>query len=375
MTEKEFRVMVVEFIHQMDEKINNLCKNQEEMKSDIATIKNTMESFNSRLQEAEDELGRGLAPGGSGAGQALPAPRHQLRSGRLPSAWVPQLLSDGGRAARGAAILVNLHSALIGCGHSKDPFSPVFCTSLLPSHSSADHVGAYGINVYQSYGPSGQYTHEFDGDEEFYVDLDKRETVCWLPGFSEFKGFDTQTALRNMAIFKYNLDLLIKRSNYTAAPNKVPEVTVFPKSPVELGQPNTLICAVDNIFPPVINISWLSNGHSITQGVSETSFLSKSDDSFLKISYLTFLPSADDIYDCKVEHWGLDQPLLKHWGVYEPCHDLHSGARDSAPMSELTETVVCALGLAVGLVGIITGTVFIIQGLRPGDASRQQGPF
>ncbi|ELK38207.1 SLA class II histocompatibility antigen, DQ haplotype D alpha chain, partial [Myotis davidii] len=204
--------------------------------------------------------------------------------------------------------------------------SLLFCTSLLPPHSSADHVGAYGINVYHSYGSSGQYTHEFDGDEEFYVDLDKRETVCWLSGFSEFKYFDIQTALINMAIFKYNLDLLIKRSNYTAAPNKVPEVTVFPKAPVELGQPNTLICAVDNIFPPVINISWLSNGHSVTQGVSETSFLSKSDDSFLKFSYLTFLPSADDVYDCKVEHWGLDQPLLRHWGGYEPCLDLHSNS-------------------------------------------------
>ncbi|KAK1346503.1 hypothetical protein QTO34_000359 [Cnephaeus nilssonii] len=56
MTEKEFRVMVMEFIHRMDDKINNLCKNQEEMKSDIATIKNTMESFNSRLQEAEDRI-------------------------------------------------------------------------------------------------------------------------------------------------------------------------------------------------------------------------------------------------------------------------------------------------------------------------------
>ncbi|KAK1346885.1 hypothetical protein QTO34_000745 [Cnephaeus nilssonii] len=56
MTEKEFRVMVMEFIHQMDEKINNLWKNQKEMKSDIATIKNTMESFNSRLEEAEDRI-------------------------------------------------------------------------------------------------------------------------------------------------------------------------------------------------------------------------------------------------------------------------------------------------------------------------------
>ncbi|XP_006109146.1 SLA class II histocompatibility antigen, DQ haplotype D alpha chain-like [Myotis lucifugus] len=228
----------------------------------------------------------------------------------------------------------------------------------------ADHVGAYGINVFQSYGPFGQYTHEFDGEEEFYADLSKKETVCWLPGFSEFKYFDTRNALRNMAMLKYNLHLLIERSNYKTAPNKVPEVTVFPKAPVELGQPNTLICAVDNIFPPVINISWLSNGHSVTQGVSETSFLSKSDDSFLKFSYLAFLPSADNVYDCKVEHWGLNQPLLKRWEPEIP-----------VPMSELMETVVCALGLAMGLVGIITGAIFIIQGLRPGGVSRQQGPL
>lgn len=45
------------------------------------------------------------------------------------------------------------------------------------------------------------------------------------------------------------------------------------------------------------------------------------------------------------------------------------------PVSELTETVVCALGLAVGLVGIVMGTVFIVQGLRSGGASRPQGPL
>ncbi|XP_036104030.1 SLA class II histocompatibility antigen, DQ haplotype D alpha chain-like isoform X1 [Molossus molossus] len=227
----------------------------------------------------------------------------------------------------------------------------------------ADHVANYGVNFYQTYGSSGQYTHEFDGDEEFYVDLNKKETVWQLPVFSEFRRFDPQGALRNIATGKHYLDIMIKRSNSTAAVNKVPEVTVFPKSPVMLGEPNTLTCAVDNIFPPVINITWLSNGHAVTEGVSETSFLSKSDHSFLKFSYLTFLPSAEDVYDCKVEHWGLDQPLLKHWEPEIP-----------APMSELTETVVCALGLAVGLVGIVVGTVLIIQGLRPGGASRQ-GPL
>lgn len=227
----------------------------------------------------------------------------------------------------------------------------------------ADHVAAYGAVFYQSYGPSGQYIMEFDGDEELYVDLQKKETVWRLPVFSEFINFDPQGGLRNIATAKYNLDLLSKHSNSTAA-NEVPEVAVFPKSPVMLGQPNTLICLVDNIFPPVVNITWLSNGRSVTEGVSETSFLTKDDHSFLKISYLPFLPSADDIYDCKVEHWGLDEPLLKHWEPEFP-----------APMSELTETVVCALGLAVGLVGIMAGTVFIIQGLRSGAAPRHQGPL
>ncbi|KAM5167611.1 SLA class II histocompatibility antigen, DQ haplotype D alpha chain-like [Callospermophilus lateralis] len=224
----------------------------------------------------------------------------------------------------------------------------------------ADHVALYGVNLYQSYGPSGQFTHEFDGDEEFYVDLQKMETVWRLPMFSKITSFNAQFARQNIDIARHNLDILIKRSNSTVAPNKVPDVTVFPKSPVMLGKPNTLICLVDNIFPPVINITWLSNGHSVTEGVSETSFLSKSDHSFLKIAYLTFLPSDDDVYDCQVEHWGLDKPLLKHWEPEIP-----------TPVSELTETVVCALGLAVGLVGIIVGTIFIFQGLRSGGTPRQ----
>jgi hypothetical protein len=104
---------------------------------------------------------------------------------------------------------------------------------------------------------------------------------------------------------------------------EAPQATVFPKSPVLLGQPNTLICFVDNIFPPVINITWLRNSKSVADGVYETSFFVNRDYSFHKLSYLTFIPSDDDIYDCKVEHWGLEEPVLKHWGVYELCHLLH----------------------------------------------------
>ncbi|XP_038199480.1 H-2 class II histocompatibility antigen, A-F alpha chain-like [Arvicola amphibius] len=228
----------------------------------------------------------------------------------------------------------------------------------------ADHVGSYGITTYQSYGPNGQYTMEFDGDEELYVDLDKKETVWRLPEFGQLLYFDPQGGLQNIATEKHNLDVLTKRSNFTPATNEVPEVTVFPKSPVLLGQPNTLVCFVDKIFPPVVNITWLKNSKSVTETVYETSFLSKRDHSFHKISYLTFIPSDDDVYDCKVEHWGLEEPALKHWEPEVP-----------APMSELMETVVCALGLSVGIVGIVVGTIFIIQGLRSGGPSRHPGPL
>ncbi|KAI4531089.1 hypothetical protein MG293_018947 [Ovis ammon polii] len=219
----------------------------------------------------------------------------------------------------------------------------------------ADHVGSYGTTIYQSHGPSGQFTQEFDGDELFYVDLEKKETVWRLPMFSQFADFDPQGALSNIATAKHNLDIMTQWHNSTPVINDVPEVTVFSKSPVMLGQPNTLICHVDNIFPPVINITWLKNGHAVTEGVYETSFLPKDGHSFFRFGYLTFLPSDDDVYDCKVEHWGLEEPLLKHWEPEIP-----------APMSEVTETVVCALGLTVGLVGIVVGTTFIIQGLRSG---------
>ncbi|XP_015991576.1 HLA class II histocompatibility antigen, DQ alpha 2 chain [Rousettus aegyptiacus] len=223
----------------------------------------------------------------------------------------------------------------------------------------ADHVGTYGTNVYQTYGAFGQFTYEFDGDELFYVDLEKMETVWRLPEFCNFTKFETQSALRNIVVAKRNLDILIKNSNFTPAMNEIPEVVVFPKSSVIIDIPNTLICLVDNIFPPVINVTWFYNGRSVVEGVAETTFYPKSDHSFFKLSYLTFLPSTDDFYDCRVEHWGLEEPLLKHWEPEIP-----------TPMSELTETVVCALGLAMGLMGIVTGPVLIIRSLCRDGASR-----
>lgn len=108
------------------------------------------------------------------------------------------------------------------------------------------------------------------------------------------------------------------KANFCPVSSVPPEVTVLSNTPVELGEPNILICFIDKFSPPVINVTWLRNGNPVTTGVSETIFLPREDHLFRKFHYLPFLPSAEDVYDCKVEHWGLDEPLLKHWGMDHP---------------------------------------------------------
>uniref|UniRef100_A0A8C9M296 Major histocompatibility complex, class II, DP alpha 1 n=1 Tax=Panthera tigris altaica TaxID=74533 RepID=A0A8C9M296_PANTA len=204
----------------------------------------------------------------------------------------------------------------------------------------------------QTHRPSGEYMFEFDEDE-FYVDLDKKETIWHLPEFIHVFNFDAWRGIADIVTAKKNLNTLIQRSNHTRATNEPPEVAVFPKEPVELGQPNTLICHVDKFFPPVLNVTWLCNGQTVTKGVAESIFLPSTEFRFHKFHYLTFIPTAEDVYDCKVEHWGLDQPLLQHWEAQEPME-----------VPETMETVVCALGLVVGVAGIITGAI-ILKTRRP----------
>nr|KAF6378938.1 hypothetical protein mMyoMyo1_009811 [Myotis myotis] len=66
---KELREMAIRWMKRKEDKFNNMCKNQEEMKknqeemkNDFTAIKNSIESINSRLEESEDRLRKGLNP-------------------------------------------------------------------------------------------------------------------------------------------------------------------------------------------------------------------------------------------------------------------------------------------------------------------------
>ncbi|XP_010073536.1 PREDICTED: mamu class II histocompatibility antigen, DR alpha chain-like, partial [Pterocles gutturalis] len=99
----------------------------------------------------------------------------------------------------------------------------------------------------------GEFQLAFNADEMFHVDLQKQETVWRLPEFGNFAGFEAQGALQNAAIGKYNLEVMMERSNRSQGTIVPPEVMVFPKRRVELGDPNILICYVDKFWPSVIS--------------------------------------------------------------------------------------------------------------------------
>ncbi|XP_066471760.1 RLA class II histocompatibility antigen, DP alpha-1 chain-like [Tiliqua scincoides] len=209
---------------------------------------------------------------------------------------------------------------------------------------------------------SGEYLQENSEEEIFHVDLNKKETVWRLPDFTTYAEYDAQGALSIMALMKTNMETLMQLSNRTQAQDVAPSATVYPKKPVEMGDPNVLICFVDQIFPPVLNITWLKNGEVVSQGVMETSFYPSSEGNFRKFSYLPFIPEPGDIYVCKVDHWGLTESLSRLWYSKEP-----------TLLPETTENMVCALGLLMGIVGIVAGTILCFKARQGDGGSRLRG--
>ncbi|XP_063794298.1 RLA class II histocompatibility antigen, DP alpha-1 chain [Pseudophryne corroboree] len=232
--------------------------------------------------------------------------------------------------------------------------SLVFLFFLSPSQAvKVDNVFTQS-GFYQTSEPTGEYMFQLDEDEIFYVDLGKKETRWKLPEFGKVASYDTAGALQNIAVLKHNLDIDMKRSNYTKAIYVAPDLHVFTEEPVVLGEPCMLICLATKFFPPVIKMSWLKNNQPVTQGVSETDFYPAPDGSFSKFLYLAEIPKQGDVYTCSVEHGGLPiNPTNKFWKPVAPHH-----------LSEQSENALCGFGLAYGICGIIAGIALICKGKK-----------
>lgn len=90
----------------------------------------------------------------------------------------------------------------------------------------------------QTHRPSGEYMFEFDEDEQFYVDLDKKETVWHLPEFIHAFDYDAWRGIADIVMARKNLNTLIQWSNHTRGTTGTAYSCLFLSSPAaEVGEP------------------------------------------------------------------------------------------------------------------------------------------
>nr|ACI05079.1 MHC class II antigen alpha chain [Salvelinus alpinus] len=202
--------------------------------------------------------------------------------------------------------------------------------------SDSDGVDMYGL----------------DGEELWYADFKKGEVVMPLPPFADpftYPGAYEQ-AVGNQGACKANLATSIKA--YKNPPETIapPHSSIYPRDDVELGVENTLICHVSGFHPAPVRVRWTRNNQNVTEGVRTSTPYPNTDFTLNQFSSLTFTPEEEDIYGCTVEHKGhIHEPLTRIW---EP----------EVSQPSVGPAVFCGVGLTLGLLGVATGTFFLIKG-------------
>ncbi|MCJ8735436.1 hypothetical protein PDJAM_G00246880 [Pangasius djambal] len=198
-----------------------------------------------------------------------------------------------------------------------------------------------------------EFVSEHDGEELFHSDFKKQVLVNELPDFADRidlpGGYEYSVSEQETC--KHNLDVAVTSYKNPPEALDVPQNSVYSKSNVELGAQNTLICHSARFFPPPVRIRWTRNGVDVTESSTLSQFYPNKDNTYNQFSHLLFTPQEGDVYTCTVEHKALQTPDTKTWEV-------------DVELPSVGPAVFCGVGLAVGLLGVATGTFFLVKGNR-----------
>ncbi|KAI5622161.1 major histocompatibility complex class II integral membrane alpha chain precursor, partial [Silurus asotus] len=196
-----------------------------------------------------------------------------------------------------------------------------------------------------------EFEMEQDGDEIFHSDFKKQGLVMKLPDFADPINWPTayEFSVSEQEICKHNLDLAVSVYKNPPEALDVPQNSIYSKSNVELGAQNTLICHSMRFFPPPVRIRWTRNGEDVTESSTLSQYYPNEDNTYNQFSHLPFTPQQGDVYSCTVEHKALQIPDTMTWDV-------------DVKLPSVGPAVFCGLGLAVGLLGVATGTFFLVKG-------------
>ncbi|XP_077017576.1 HLA class II histocompatibility antigen, DM alpha chain [Tamandua tetradactyla] len=195
----------------------------------------------------------------------------------------------------------------------------------------------------------------YDEDQLFSFDFSNNTRVPRLPEFAHWA--QEQGDASAISFDKGFCQIMIEDlSPYLEG--KIPTARGFPVAevfllkPLEFGKPNTLVCFVSNLFPPMLTVNW--QYHSVPVEGAGPTYVSAVDGlSFQAFSYLNFTPEPSDLFSCIVTHEIDGHTTIAFW------------VPQNALPSDLLENVLCGIAFSLGVLGIIAGTVLIICFRKP----------
>uniref|UniRef100_A0A8C1Z5Y1 Ig-like domain-containing protein n=1 Tax=Cyprinus carpio TaxID=7962 RepID=A0A8C1Z5Y1_CYPCA len=184
----------------------------------------------------------------------------------------------------------------------------------------------------EAYGDSDQE----DDEHVAHVDFKEQKEIITLPDFAGQIELPSlyEDAKKGVSICRTFFDMLKQSS-------------IYPKSDPQLNVKNTLICHVTRFFPPPVRVLWTKNNVTLSRDYPNK------DGTLNLFSQLSFIPEEGDIYSCFVKHKALQ--LISQIFV-SVCSDVEITEPSTGP------SVFCGVGLALGLLGLATGAVFIAKG-------------
>uniref|UniRef100_A0A672MF14 Ig-like domain-containing protein n=1 Tax=Sinocyclocheilus grahami TaxID=75366 RepID=A0A672MF14_SINGR len=176
-----------------------------------------------------------------------------------------------------------------------------------------------------------------DGEEVFHSDFIGKKGLLTLPDFADFVNSTSYDGF-----YEQSVDIQIKAY-------KPPHTSIYSKYDVMVGVENDLICHMTGFFPPPVIISWTKNSVNVTEFMN-SQYHPNHDGTFNIFSHLKITPEEGDIYSCTVGHKAiLGQPQTKTWEV-------------DVALPGVGPSVFCGVGLTLGLLGVATGTFFLVKG-------------
>ncbi|XP_056181968.1 class II histocompatibility antigen, M alpha chain-like [Falco biarmicus] len=195
----------------------------------------------------------------------------------------------------------------------------------------------------------------FDADQLFWFNFPRSRWTPQLPDIPPWPpSLETPQQLLRDATFCQDLrrQLTALATGHLPESKGIPMADVFPAQPLRLGEANTLVCLVGNIFPPAVDISWQLDGVPITQGVTHTPYTPTANLAFTRFSYLRVTPAAGDVYACVITHEGDNSSVVAYWVPQEPVS------------SEELETALCGAAMALGILLALLGIAMILAAQR-----------